>query len=198
MTPRPDVSEQRKNQIIAAATKVFTQLGFQNARMDDIVEESGLSKGTLYWYFKSKDDIILNILGNLFDQELSELKNLSQIEGSAKKRLLRFSEQTFSTFKDMKHLMPIILDFYALSLRRDQVQEVFKGYLRSYLEILVPIIQQGIDQGEFRPVDPKEAAIAIGANFEGTILLWAYDPEMVDLVKHWESGIHLLIEGLEA
>jgi len=56
MSPRPDVSEERKNQILDAAGKVFARLGFQKTRMDDIVEESGLSKGTLYWYFKSKDE----------------------------------------------------------------------------------------------------------------------------------------------
>ena len=58
LSPRPDVSDERKNQILQAATNVFSRLGFHKARMDDIVEESGLSKGTLYWYFKSKDDIV--------------------------------------------------------------------------------------------------------------------------------------------
>jgi TetR/AcrR family fatty acid metabolism transcriptional regulator len=197
MVPRPDVSKKRKNQIIEAAIKVFSELGFQNARMDDIAEESGLSKGSLYWYFESKDDIILTILDHLFDQELFEWKDLAQIESSAKRRLQDFLEHTIYAFKDMRHLMPVILEFYALTLRRDQVQEVFKGYLNNYLQILVPVIQQGINQKEFRPVDPEEAAIAILANFEGTILLWAYDPQKVDLVKHWKSGANLLIEGLE-
>ncbi|HET7081061.1 MAG TPA: helix-turn-helix domain-containing protein, partial [Chloroflexia bacterium] len=57
MSPRPDVSEERKNQILDAAAAVFSRLGFHEARMDDIVRESGLSKGTLYWYFTSKDAI---------------------------------------------------------------------------------------------------------------------------------------------
>lgn len=197
MSPRPDVSEQRKNQIIEAAIKVFSELGFQNARMDDIADESGLSKGSLYWYFESKDDIILTILDQLFDQELFEWKDLAQTKSSAKGRLQDFLDHTIYAFKDMRYLMPVILEFYALTLRRDQVREVFKGYLNNYLQTLVPIIQQGIDQKEFRPVDPEEAAIAIAANFEGTILLWAYDPQKVDLAKHWKSGGDLLIEGLE-
>ena len=62
MAPRPDVSKERKSQILTAATKVFTELGFAGARMDDIVAESGLSKGNLYWYFESKDTIIISML----------------------------------------------------------------------------------------------------------------------------------------
>ncbi|MFN2235991.1 MAG: TetR/AcrR family transcriptional regulator, partial [Anaerolineales bacterium] len=55
MSPRPDVSEQRKDQILDAAATVFAKKGVHESRMDDIVEKSGLSKGSLYWYFKSKD-----------------------------------------------------------------------------------------------------------------------------------------------
>ena len=57
MSPRRDVSEERKEQILDAAAEVFSRKGFDKARMDDIVEKTGLSKGALYWYFKSKDEI---------------------------------------------------------------------------------------------------------------------------------------------
>ncbi|MFQ5923332.1 MAG: TetR/AcrR family transcriptional regulator, partial [Anaerolineales bacterium] len=55
MSPRPDVSQKRQEQILNAAEKVFSERGFSGARMDDIVREVGLSKGALYWYYKSKD-----------------------------------------------------------------------------------------------------------------------------------------------
>ena len=47
MSPRPDVSDERKSQILKAAESVFTQKGFDEARMDDIADKTGLSKGTL-------------------------------------------------------------------------------------------------------------------------------------------------------
>src|SRR5574339_1067737 len=76
MSPRPDVSDERKNQIINAAEGVFTQKGFDQARMDDIAEETGLSKGTLYLYFKSKDDLIIAILDRMFQREVKQLENI--------------------------------------------------------------------------------------------------------------------------
>ena len=66
------------------------------------------------------------------------------------------------------------------------------------MELLIPIIQQGIDSGEFRAIKAGEAAIAAGAIFEGTILLWVYDPETVDLDRSMETGFQLFLNGLKA
>ena len=77
MSPRPNVSEERQDQIIEAATRVFSARGFNSARMDDIVAESGLSKGTLYWYFESKEALITAIVDRVFDTEEIVVKPMS-------------------------------------------------------------------------------------------------------------------------
>ncbi|MFC2054079.1 hypothetical protein ACFLV7_07245 [Chloroflexota bacterium] len=56
----------------------------------------------------------------------------------------------------------------------------FSKYFRSYVELLIPIIQQGIDNGKFLSVNTEESAIAAGVTFECKILLWVYDPKAVD------------------
>ena len=70
MSPRPDVSEERKDQILDAASEVFAEKGLHESRMDDIVAKSGLSKGALYWYFKSKDDILISIFDRMFKENM--------------------------------------------------------------------------------------------------------------------------------
>jgi AcrR family transcriptional regulator len=66
MSPRPDVSEERKNQILEAAIAVFARLGFDQSRMEDIAGQAGLSKGALYLYYKSKDAIVAALLTYFF------------------------------------------------------------------------------------------------------------------------------------
>ncbi len=179
MSPRPDVSEERKNQILDAATQVFMQKGFDKARMDDIVEETGLSKGTLYWYFKSKYDIIISILDRIFLDAFERLKSQQKDSYlSASDAMWQFSEEAIQDYKKMLSLMPVAYEFLALAFRNKVVQKALKQYMDHYMEVLVPIIQRGINSGEFRPVDATEAAIAAGAIFEGTILLWVYDKEL--------------------
>ena len=196
MSPRPDVSQVRIDQILTAATAVFARQGFHDARMDDIVDESGLSKGALYWYFKSKDDIISAILVNLFERELADLQHLITDEGSASQRIMDFARHSMEDIKRMMRILPITYEFYALAFRNTKVRKTLRKYLRNYVEVLLPIIRQGIQQAEFRPVDPKEAAIALGAVIEGTTLLWVFDREVVDLERDIVSGVSHILEGL--
>jgi AcrR family transcriptional regulator len=198
MSPRPDVSEERKDQILEAASEVFAEKGVHESRMDDIVEKSGLSKGTLYWYFKSKDDILIGIFDRMFQREIEDLRTISKIAGSASDRLRHFTERAIIDFKRMLRLKPITYEFMSLAFRRKFVQEAFKRYINIYMDILVPIIQQGIDNGEFKQVDALDVAITSGAIFEGTILLWVYDNSLVNPEEHICVGIELLLEGVKA
>jgi AcrR family transcriptional regulator len=196
MSPRPDVKEQRKDQIIEAATKVFTKHGFSNARMDDIVAESGLSKGALYWYFDSKDAIIVSILDQIFDYETAHVREILEIENSAQAKLEVFVDTTIRDIEKIKPLMPILFDFWSLSVRKKTIKLAIKRYYQNFLDMIEPIIEQGIEQGEFRRVDVKQTTLTIGAAFEGTILMWAYFPEMIDFDKQLRTTFDILLQGL--
>jgi AcrR family transcriptional regulator len=196
VSPRPDVSEERKDQILAAATKVFTERGFFDARMDDIVAESGLSKGALYWYFDSKDAIIVGILDRIFDWESSHLDEILEREVSAQKKLELFIETSFQDINKMEPLMPIFFDFWSLSVRNKTINKAIKRYYQSFIELVEPIIDLGIEQGEFRPVNIQETAVAIGALFEGTILFYAYFTDILNLETQFRTGLNLIMDGL--
>lgn len=196
MSPKPDVSEERIKQITEAATKVFAEQGFDKARMDDIASEANLSKGTLYLYFKSKDAIISHLLDRLFEREFSDLRMLAEADLPASKKVIRFTNAIIADLKNWTRLIPIMYEFLGRLFRQNVVQQAFKKYMRSYLEITIPIFQEGIDAGEFHAENAENVAITFGAIIEGTILLWVYDKESVDLEKHIKAGVDLLMKGL--
>lgn len=198
MSPRPDVSEERIGQITEAAAKVFSKKGLDKARMDDIAEEADLSKGTLYLYFKSKDAIITHLLDKLFEREFTDLSMMVGEDHPASEKLILFTNAIIADVKDWSRLIPIMYEFLGRLFRQSVVQQAFKKYLRTYLNMITPLIQEGINSGEFNAEDAKSVAITISALFEGTILLWVYDKESVDLEKHIHDGIDLLMKGLQA
>jgi len=198
MSPRPNVSEERISQIVTAAEDVFTRKGFNEARMDDIAEETGLSKGTLYNYFRSKDDLIIAILDRIFQREFKAFEQADVSNMSATESIDLFANTVAKDIKLMLRLMPVAYEFLALAFRNKTVQKALKVYVNRYMDILVPIIQSGIDSGEFKNVDAKEVAIAMGAILEGTILIWVYDKSLVNPEVHIRSGIKLLMEGVKA
>jgi AcrR family transcriptional regulator len=198
MSPREDVSEERKEQILDAATEVFAQKGFDHARMDDIVEETGLSKGALYWYFKSKDDIIFGIMDRMFQLEFKELEELKQTGTSASEALMAFADVAIKDINRMLRFMPVTYEFLALAFRNKLVQKAIKQYMNSYVSLLDPMIQAGINSGEFKQVNPRDVSAAVGAIIEGTVLLWVYDHNLIEPGENIRASIKLLLDGVKA
>jgi AcrR family transcriptional regulator len=198
MSPRPDVSDERKGQILTAAEEVFTRKGFDEARMDEIAEETGLSKGTLYLYFKSKDELIVAILDRIFQREFKAFEDLDLSTMSGTEAIWLFTDTVIKDMRIILRLMPIAYEFLALAFRNKVVQKALKLYLNKYMNIFIPIIKRGMETGEFRSVDVQEVAITAGAVMEGTILLWVYDRSLVEPERHIRSGMQLLLEGLKA
>lgn len=196
MPPRRDVSEERESQILNAAEQVFTEKGFASARMEDIAENTGLSKGTLYLYFKSKDGLIAAVLDRLFKAIMDQFTPSKSEDLTASEAIWQFTESAIRDYQRMQRVVPIAYEFLAMAARRKVVQTAFRRYFNAYMNALVPVIQRGIDRGELRPVDANEVAIAAGAIFEGTLLLWVYDNDRVDIGRHIRSGIKLLLEGI--
>src|SRR5579885_735638 len=136
MSRRPDVSVTRRNQILDAALRVFARSGFHEARMDDIVQEAGLSKGALYWYFKSKEDIITAISQRLFTTDIEQLQGLLQAEGSVSERLLQLMRDRIAGLQSMSSVISILFEFYAPHCTRRMCASSFNAIFRIFMKCL--------------------------------------------------------------
>jgi len=196
MSPKPDVSEERTEQIIEAALKVFAEHGVEKARMEDIGAEAGLSKATLYLYFKTKDVLIGVIMRRLFASMLHGFRSPTTGEGTVKEQLRQFGARLVTELHRLRPLMPLLYEFYAMGLRKSAARAVLGEFVAEFITILSPIIQTGVENGELRPVDAEKVAIALGAMLEGTLLLWAFAPERVELEAQIMYGMELLLSSL--
>ena len=196
MSPRPDVSEERKNQILDAAVAVFGRLGFHEAHMDDIVRESGLSKGTLYWYFTGKDAIITGLMQRIFDLGMGGLRKLEDADGTVRERLLEYTRRLGDDFQRLSAVQSIAFEFYAVAARHKTVRQFLKEYFKQYRATVARLIAQGIARGEFRPVDADSVATTLAALYEGLVLLWFVDPEAVHWATQGSESVGLLLDGL--
>ncbi len=194
MTPAggPD----RKSQILDAASIVFARLGFAPARMDDVASESGLSKGALYLYFRSKDQLIDALVGRMVDLEMRRLSEIRSSEGTASERLARFVAYYVAELERIALLAPIVMEVYARAMRHHTVREVMQRYLEGFRAELAALVADGIAQGEFTSVDPDTVAVALTGLLEGLALLWLLDRERVQLADAAQTGLRLMLAGL--
>ncbi len=198
MPPRPDVTEMRTAQIIEAAITVFAEKGFEGATMDDIADAVGINKATIYLYFDSKDALIQSIAEAIFARELADLRAAYDFPGTATERLIAYYEAMIADEPEVIPIMPILYEFYALGLRREDVRVVISDFISQSAGLLEAIIEEGIVAGEFAPTDARRAARALDALLSGMILHWVYAPEEVDIDAQLRYGVRLVFRGLAA
>ena len=196
MAPKPDVSEERTEQIMEAALKVFAEHGVEQARMEDIGAVAGLSKATLYLYFRTKDALIGAIMRRVFASMLHSFRIPAASEGTVKEQLRQFGAQVVTELHRMRPLMPLLYEFYAMGLRKSAAREVLAEFVTEFIAILAPVIEQGVASGQLGAVNPEKVAVALGAMLEGTLLLWAFAPERVDMEAQIAYGMELLLKSL--
>jgi AcrR family transcriptional regulator len=187
--PRPDISEERRAQILEAALEVFARQGFHQARMDDIAQASGLSKGALYLYYKSKDAIIGALLHSIFSIMLTRAKAIEGERGTARERILRITQRFANEVERFAPAMPVMLEFYAVAAREGAVRGYLGEMYDEYAATLAHVLAQGIERGEFHSDNPQGLAIALIAIWEGMTLLWAMTPERI----HWREQATLAV-----
>jgi transcriptional regulator BetI-like protein len=119
-------------------------------------------------------------------------------EGTATERLLAITRMFADELDRMKVAMPILMEFYAVAFRQASVREHIGQMYDEFRAPLATLVQQGIERGEFRAVEPDEVALTWIALFEGLTLLWAVNPRGLAWRDHAETAIALLLDGLRA
>ena len=197
MTPRPDVSEERRAQIIEAALACFTRQGYVNTKMDDIVAESGLSKGAIYWYFKSKDDLFKAASNSVMEKAAE--KSLAAIMAceTATEKLRVGAQCLVDVCREIEGYFGLVVEFWTQSERREEVVAFWADMIRQYQGAVRAIFEQGVQTGEFKPMDTEALAWMIMAAYDGLAAYHMMMPDIdIDQVSH--GFIQALMQGVQA
>lgn len=176
MSPRPNVSAERIPQILNAAMLIFSEKGLHQATMADIAQEAGLSKGTVYLYFKDKDELVFSVLKASLDQGYGNLEKVLETDGYVKDSLLDWIQELAAQMEESAVYLSIGYEFYALAGRKESVRRHLHDYFVKYRKLLSSIVELGKENGEFVQVDSELVAVAIIAVYEGVNVLWSTEP----------------------
>ncbi|HUO06608.1 MAG TPA: TetR/AcrR family transcriptional regulator [Candidatus Binataceae bacterium] len=198
MPPRPDVSEERKVQILEAAAAVFSRRGLHDSTMDEIVERSALSKGGVYWYFKSKDELVAALVDRMCAGALHILEHFVKLGGPVAQRFIAMDRAMADGIRQLSKMRTVMLEFYALAARDPAVRASVRKYFQDEIDLVEQFVRQGIESGEFCPSDPRKTATSIAALYEGLTLLWVVDPAAIDLEENSRQATALVLAGLRA
>ena len=165
--------------------------------MNDIVRESGLSKGAIYWYYKSKDEIIAELLNEFFDPEDIKKVEIMLSTGTPLQKIEKLVEYMIDEMNQMRRFRPVIQELFVLAFRDEKIRRMTKTNFQASVALLQGIIEEGIKSKQFRRVDPYQVALAIFEIFESTALFWSLDLIDVDFDKQLRGGIDLILNSIK-
>ncbi|APT45760.1 TetR/AcrR family transcriptional regulator [Bacillus safensis] len=182
-------------QIIDAAVVVIAENGYHQSQVSKIAKQAGVADGTIYLYFKNKEDILISLFKEKMGQFIERMETDIQKKPSAKEKLLLLIEEHFRMLAQNHHLALVTqLELRQSNLElRQKINEVLKGYLN----MLESILTEGKKTGEFRQnLDVRLARQMVFGTIDETATTWVMNDQKYDLPALAENVHDLLLNGI--
>tara|TARA_Y100000590_G_C15705571_1_gene1008449 strand:+ start:501 stop:1106 length:606 start_codon:yes stop_codon:yes gene_type:complete len=192
-----ELKDRRKEQIMSAALSVVVAKGYDQSRMDDIVEKSQLSKGAIYWYYKSKKEVYLSLVDYWFIQYSSGVVDTLQQQNSASDKLKALFEFFIEQFDKNPAAFKLLVEFWRLAGLNPDFNTKLQQVYSDFLEYIIEIIKVGIANGEFKNVEPRITALSILINIEGINWFTLFDKSGVEAHEYIDTISEFILNGLK-
>jgi TetR/AcrR family transcriptional regulator len=188
-----------RREILSAAEKVFAAKGFFPTTMSDIAHKAEFGTGTLYKYFKSKEELYFTLI----DEKMEEINQLVKIV---------FSEKTTSMKKIEKVLRLLFefieknQDFFRIYISernrfewtvKDDLGRTIYEKMVAYIGTLSQVIKQGIKEGEFKAMNPWDLAQALVGIVNSFVFEWLISPKPYSLISRADSILEIFLRGVQ-
>lgn len=195
--------EQRKNSILKAARRQFLNRGYSDVTVEGIAGEARISKGTVYLYFKSKEEIYAHVLLSHIGKFHEKMRGLPSAGGRASERLRLFAAAYVDFFLSNRELFRIFMNFMLQTVPFNFSDEMKRDLIHATnrtIEIVEDIFNAGLSSGEFACTnDLKRSRNAVWGLLNGIIALHLFTGKESTREERIRSSIHegmsILIEG---
>lgn len=177
MAPNSTLEKIRKTQITDAALKTISEVGIQNITMDDIVKESGFSKGGIAHYYSSKDDLIHNAFEEFFNRIFAKSKLTMEQYSDPLEKLLSFEWLYNWEDPDVHIGYSLLFDSISIASHSEEYRLLLHSWVDSWITLLSEAIEEGNKQGIFNVKDVQSMARLISSIYNGIATRWYIDRE---------------------
>jgi len=186
----------RKDQILNAALTVLVQNGYEGSRMDDVVSKSQLSKGAIYWYYKSKKAMYLDLVNFWVIRYSATINHLVENDQAAPDQL----KSLFNYFIDQYESDPdpfiALTEFWSMAQKDDDFRAKLQKVYSQFLEVLEKIVAKGVKDGDFKKLDIRITAMSIMLNVESINWFTLFDTHGVSARDYIQTISDFILAGL--
>lgn len=153
------MSVNRQKEIALAAVKLFEQKGYHATSVQDIADEVGIQKGSLYHYIHSKEDLLLQIAHEAIVEFNENLTQIIRTEATAKDKLIQAIENHLTvSISNLETTTVLLREAFSLG---DKPHQVIQDLTDRYVTLWTEMLEDGVARGEFVCEQPKVTALAL-------------------------------------
>jgi TetR/AcrR family fatty acid metabolism transcriptional regulator len=161
--------EDKRQQLLGAAVRVFARKGFHASRVGDIAEEAGVAHGLLYHYFKSKDQVLEAVFHENWSILIARIESVEETDEPAADQIRHIAAIVLRTWLHLPDVVRVVIQEFG---RSPELGERI-GELTLPIDALQRVIARGIERGEFRKeIDPAFAATVVYGSIDELLTAW--------------------------
>ena len=191
--------ESRRSEILSAAECLFSKHGFFKTSMAEIAGAAQFAMGTVYRFFKSKEDIYISLVEAKVDELLSLLEEQASTTNTATEKIqavlkvkLAFADKN----RDFFRIYVSEWSGFEWTIKSAFGDRVWKRYL-AQVQLVANLVREGIRKGEFRKIDPEDTSLAFHGMLNSTIYVWILQASPTEsLVAKGELLASLFLNGI--
>jgi TetR/AcrR family fatty acid metabolism transcriptional regulator len=166
---RSIAQEEKRNQILEAAVRVFATKGYHTSRVGDIAKEAGVAHGLLYHYFSSKEEVLQTIFRDNWSRLVVAFEAIDEGDEPPRKQLAAIAKILLRTWRYGPELVTVMIREVARSPQLEtQVEEIRGAFI-----VIQRVIERGQADGSFRPeLDPRLATWIFYGGLEELLTGW--------------------------
>ena len=181
--------------ILRAAARVFARSGYFNAKVSDVARTAGVADGTVYLYFKNKDDLLTSIFSWAMGEFISSAKSALAEVADPREKLRRFAHLHFSLLEEERDIAIV----FQIELRQSTkfMERFSTTYLAQYLQMLREIIEEGQRRGVFRKrLNSKVVAKFLFGALDEMATNWVLSHKSHSLTAMVEPVLDIFLNGV--
>ena len=189
------MKEKKRELILQIARKLFARYGLKKTSVDDIATEARIGKATIYYYFKSKQEIFKDVV----DSELTILKDAIREaisrENSPQGKLRAFILTRISRTHELVNLYRVTKDIVTELL--PDLEKIRESHFREELNIIKEILSEGVRKGKFKVKRIELTSLAMVSVLKGLEYPWVLNGKTLNIEKSVDALLQILFTGIE-
>ncbi|MEK4404034.1 TetR/AcrR family transcriptional regulator [Sporosarcina sp. FSL K6-6792] len=184
-------------QIVDAAVIVIAENGYHQAQVSKIAKEAGVADGTIYLYFKNKEDILISVFREKMAIFVNNVEVILKQDIDTSEKLFRLIDSHFRILHEDRHLA--IVTQLELRQSNKELRLRINEVLKEYLTLLDVILKEGIVNGALdEGLDIRLARQMVFGTIDETITSWVMNDQKYDLMKLSPEVHRLIMNGMKA